>query len=260
MRLAALLFLLLAACGDDESTGTRVRHWYLDDAPHAAKWSYQGDTGPSHWGDLDPAWRIARTGKRQSPIDFVREDVKAAALPPIVFRYGTARVTFVSNGHTVKHEAKKEGYIDVGGKRYVLKQFHFHTPSEHTVDGEHADIELHLVHEAPDGEVAVVSVLGNRGKENARIAQAADELPVEAGEVVDYGVHGHVGALLPTSRAYWTYTGSFTTPPCTEGVRWFVLKEQKSVDPTFIDAVQHAEHDNNRPVQPLNGRVVKASR
>jgi carbonic anhydrase len=229
-------------------------------ADPAAHWTYKGGNGPGHWGDLDEKFEACRLGKNQSPIDIRDKDAVKAELPAIEFDYHASPLKIVDNGHTIQVNYAPGSGITVGGKRYELVQFHFHKPSEEHLNGKAYPMVAHLVHRAGDGTLAVVGVLLKQGARQAALAKVFDNLPAKAGEEVTVAnTEIDLNALLPKSRAYYTFAGSLTTPPCSEGVTWFVLKE-----PSNISAAQLAKFGsryamNARPVQPLNGRTVQVS-
>jgi carbonic anhydrase len=250
--IAGLLALpiLGAGCATDP-------HWYFSGADHEhhAAWSYAGDTGPEHWGALDPSYRLAETGRAQSPIDIRAASAIPAPPPQIRFRYAAEPATYVNNGHTLQHDQAPGSWLEVDGQCYALKQFHVHTPSEHTFDGVHLDAEIHLVHADAAGNVAVVGVLVRSGAKNPAFASVHGTLPRE-GQTKTLTGRIDPGAMLPESRRTYRYTGSFTTPPCTENVEWFVLEQPIEAAPEEIAGVHALEGNNARPTQPLNGRLV----
>lgn len=251
-RLAApvLPFLLvLAACGASTKSS------------QPAHWGYEGEHGPEHWAAVDPAFSACASGRAQSPVDIVTSATVSEELPELVCAYGTAPLAIVNNGHAIQVDVPPGDILMQGPNEYALKQFHFHGPSEHTVDGAHAPMEMHLVHADANGRLAVVGVLIREGAQNAALAPAWSHLPASAGQEVEpAGVQIDVAALLPETLGYWHYDGSLTTPPCTEGVRWFVLREPITLSRAQIDAFRAIVHPNNRPVEPLDGRIVKSSR
>jgi len=222
------------------------------DAPH---WSYEGKTGPEHWGSLDPAWAAAKDGKEQSPIDIA--DATAIALEPIEFHYESTRVNIINNGHTIQVNCDPGSYIEVDGETYQLAQFHFHAPSEHTIDGEPAAIEMHLVHKSAAGELAVVGVMIQPGEANAAFDPAWKHLPKEAGAEQKHEDRMTLADLLPAEQTYYTYPGSLTTPPCSEGVKWLVTTTPIAMSAEQIAAYTDIYSGNNRPIQPLNERVIE---
>lgn len=221
---------------------------------HAA-WDYEGDNGPQHWGELDKAYAACSTGRHQSPIDI--SDPVDRDLPPITFNYDTGTTEIINNGHTVMIEYAPGSTITVDGHTYELKQFHFHAPSEHTVDGEHFPMEAHLVHADEDGNLAVVAVFYRIGQTNVTLSKLWQHLPHQAGIKHYLPAHHNVSHLMPDNRDYYSYTGSLTMPPCTEGVRWLILKTPVRLLKDHIDQFKAVvEQPDNRPVQPLNDRIV----
>ena len=232
----------------------------LASAQTAAHWDYYGKTGPLGWGRLDPAYKACSEGKEQSPID-IRGAHLNKALPPIEFHYMAASVEVENNGHTVEIMVKPGSYIVVNGVRYDLQQFHFHHPSEEAVNGKLTDMSLHLVHKSADGKLAVIAVRlsEERGDPNAILAALWEHMPTTAGATDKVTDMVNPGGLLPTDRGYWTYTGSLTTPPCTEGVRWFVFEQPLSISRSQLQAFARLYKINSRPVQDTHGRRIEAN-
>jgi len=151
--------------------------------------------------------------------------------------------------------------MTVDSRKYELQQFHFHHPAEEEVNGRTFPLVAHLVHKSTDGALAVVAVLLSDGSENAFIDEVWKYLPPEQGrEMAPEGVSLDVSRLLPAEREYYTFAGSLTTPPCTEGVTWFVLKTAAQVSARQVAAFAKRYPHNARPVQPLNGRTVSVSK
>lgn len=236
-------------------------HWYFSNKPHDhdAHWSYEGETGPEHWGDLSPTYRIAKEGRRQSPIDVVWTKAEVSDLPPLVFHYLSEPASFVNNGHTLQHDERSASWISLGGKRFDLRQFHFHTPSEHTIAGRHAPAEIHLVHRGSSGKIVVIAILVEVGASDSEMLKAIRSMPHEhGGESVVRRDFDPI-ELIPDRHDYFTYEGSFTTPPCTEGVTWIVMNDPFRADPAALKEVRGILDKNNRPVQPLHGRKIKTN-
>jgi len=232
-----------------------------DTTAHASDWSYEGATGPEHWGDLKPAYVLAKTGRRQSPIDIVVADTAAGDLDPLVVSYHDTSIDLINNGHTIQDDYHGGGHIKIGGHEYTLTQFHFHSPSEHTIDGKHSAMEMHLVHKDAGGTLAVLAVMINEGKENAQFARLSKYVPKTPGRTKSVeGVSINAADLLPKSQANYRYTGSLTTPPCSEDVSWVIFKEPIEASKEQIENFREIIFRNNRPTQPLNGRTVKATR
>jgi|SRR5215831_17856781 len=224
--------------------------------PH---WSYAGKDGPDHWSELDKSFSACQAGHHQSPIDI--RAPKAADLPPIQFAYQPVPLHIVNNGHTIQVNYAPGSFITVGDKRYELKQFHFHHPSEERINGKGFAMVAHLVHAAPDGALAVVAVLLDAGAANPFVASLWQHLPSHEGPEQDFDdAKLDVTALLPTNRGYYTFDGSLTTPPCSENVTWFVLKTPEPISQGQADAFGKIYPNDARPTQPLYDRQVLMTR
>lgn len=221
-------------------------------------WGYEGPEGPSHWGELADDYATCKTGKNQSPINI--SGLKAASLAGIKFDYKHSALDIINNGHTIQINYAPGSSINLGGKIYKLLQFHFHSPSEHTVDGMPYDMVAHLVHRADDGQLGVIAVLMKKGKKNAVIDAIWSIMPTHAGEKKQTDTKINVANLLPTSTTYYNYSGSLTTPPCSEGVNWMVLKHPVEVSSDQVAAFTNIFSKSVRPVQPLHGRSIHASK
>lgn len=227
------------------------------------QWEYEGPRGPEHWSSLDPEYADCK-GKEQSPID-IRDTVKAD-LPALRFEYKSGPLKYlINNGHTIRvnyHDAPGTGsFLIVGDKRYQLTQFHFHRPSEELVHGKAYEMVAHFMHQANDGQVAGVTVFLKAGKANATVQQIWEHMPEKAGKEQEIpGVEINPAGLVPSETGHYEYMGSLTAPPCTEGVRWFVLKTPVEMSVEQIDAFARLYPHDVRAVQPLNGRIVKESR
>lgn len=225
-------------------------------------WSYEGSTGPEHWGALDPAYAACNAGSAQSPID-IRSTAKEK-LPTLRFDYHSGPLKYlINNGKTVRvnyHAPDNENFLFVGEQRYQLTQFHFHRPSEESIRGETFAMVAHFMHESRDGKVAGVAVLLKSGSANTTVQQIWDYMPlVEGNEHEIPGVSIDPAGLLPRDFGYYTYEGSLTAPPCTEGVTWFVLKSPVEISSAQIAAFAKLYLHDVRPGQPLNGRIVRES-
>lgn len=220
--------------------------------------SYEGANGPSYWGDLSPAYSTCKAGKQQSPVDLGR--AKRVALPALLFDYKPVPLRLINNGHTVQANYAAGNTLTVNGQRYELTQFHFHRPSEERIDGHAFDMVIHLVHANSRGETAVVSILIRRGAANGAIEKIFSAIPKTAGEEQEIpGVQVNASDLLPPNASYYTYRGSLTTPPCTEGVTWFILATPITASANQIHAFSLLFPPNARPLQPLGSRTVNAS-
>jgi carbonic anhydrase len=222
-------------------------------AGHGAHWGYKGDVGPDRWTTLKPEF-AACAGKNQSPID-VSETIDAK-LKLVGFGYKAGGYEVVNNGHTIQVNIEDGSHIIVDNAHFNLKQFHFHSPSENHISGKSYPLEAHLVHADKDGNLAVVAVVFNEGKANAVVDAAWREMPKAEGKNA-LSTKVSAAGLLPKDRAYYRYNGSLTTPPCTEGVRWIVMKKPMTVSKDQLNAFQSTlGFANNRPIQPANARPV----
>lgn len=221
-------------------------------------WDYEGAGGPENWSKLDQNNKVCAIGQRQSPID-IKDGIKVD-LEPIKFNYQPSTFRIIDNGHTVQVEIG-ESSISLTGKTYELVQFHFHRPSEEKVNGQRFDMVAHLVHKADDGQLAVVAVLLERGTENSFIQTLWNNMPLEKNlPVAPPTTTIDLNTLLPTARNYYTYMGSLTTPPCSEGVLWLVMKQPVQVSPDQINIFSRLYKNNARPIQPSGGRLIKEGR
>jgi carbonic anhydrase len=223
---------------------------------HAAHWSYSGANGPDHWGAEDPAFATCSNGHRQSPIDI--ETATTAALPPINFAYKPFPLTVTDTHHTFQVNVPQgSGGITVGADHYELVQFHFHRPSEEEMHGKHYAMVAHLVHKNDKGELAVVAVLIHAGAANAFLEPVFADFPAEGTESKAAGTNADLMQLLPAKHGYYTFEGSLTTPPCSEHVRWFVLKEPVDASKEQIRQFAARYPHNARPTQPVNARNIQ---
>jgi carbonic anhydrase len=227
-------------------------------AGSGAHWAYEGEHGPDHWGHMSGEYKACSEGKTQSPIDLT--GAASEELAEIKFDYKASKLNAVNNGHTVQVNYDNGSSISVNGEQYNLVQFHFHTPSEHTVAGKSFGNEMHLVHKNDKGELAVVGVLIENGQENAAYKAIWSNLPKKANEKKSVAVDINASELLPKDRKYFTYSGSLTTPPCSENVRWIVLQTPIQMSEGQIKEIQKIMHNNNRPVQKMHDRVLKISK
>jgi carbonic anhydrase len=223
-----------------------------------ADWAYEGKKGPLNWGRLDPAYKVCSDGKEQAPID-IRGAHLNKSLPPIEFHYLSGAMTLTNTGHTVQITPPAGSYIVVGGTRYDLVQFHFHHPGEEAVKGKLPDMSLHLVHKSADGKYVVVAVRLNEGNPNAVLAALWEHLPKTAGATDQLAESMSPAGLLPTDRGYWTYEGSLTAPPCTEGVRWFVFEQEVEISRAQLRSFGALYKVNSRLLQATRGRKIEAN-
>lgn len=222
-----------------------------------AHWGYSGDAGPQSWGGLRADFSLCGSGQRQSPIDI--RDGFAVELEPVKFDYRPVEFSVIDNGHTVQANLAAGNSIELSGRRYELKQFHFHRPSEERIDGRQFEMDVHLVHKDADGRLAVVAVLLERGAAQSVVQMVWNNLPLEKRQEQKARVNIDVSQLLPTDRRYYTYMGSLTTPPCTEGVQWVVMRHPVAVSEEQIDLFSRLYPMNARPAQSASGRRILQS-
>ncbi len=224
-------------------------------AGQGTHWSYSGEEGPEHWGELDPKFSACAEGKNQSPINltgFIESDLK-----PIGIHYEAGGREILNNGHTVQVNFTPGSKISVDGHAFELKQYHFHAPSENHINGKSYPMEAHLVHADEAGNLAVVAVMFVEGKTNQSIASVWSYMPGIVGGKQNLPSGVSAEGILPSNRDYYRFDGSLTTPPCSEGVSWLVMKEPVTVSKDQIEKfVQVMHHPNNRPIQPVNARPV----
>lgn len=223
-----------------------------------ATWGYEGEFAPENWGELAPEFSTCKTGQKQSPIN-LQKKASSSNLPAIQFDYKYSPLEVINNGHTIKVKYAPGSSISIAGKRYELLQFHFHTPSEHQINSQTYPMVAHLVHKSSDGDLAVIGVLMKEGKANNFISALWSNIPKQSKtQKVIRGIQINASALPPANQSYYNYPGSLTTPPCSEGVNWIVLKTPIEVSKEQIQQFQSIYNGNARPVQPLNNRQVKS--
>ena len=239
-----VLILMLSSACTPQQTETASPHW-----------TYEGEEGPSHWGELDESYATCSVGKSQSPIDVLNPSEQD--LTNISFHSQPSAVNILNNGHTVQVNYDPGSYIELDNTRYDLVQFHYHAPSEHTIDSESFPAELHIVHRSADGNLAVVGILLKEGTENVAYQPFIGNLPVEKTDPKDAGVKINAIDLLPSVQTTFRYSGSLTTPPCTEGVNWLLMTTPVEISAQQLTALDSLfEAGNNRPVQPINDRTL----
>jgi len=229
-------------------------------AQSGAYWNYEGHTGPLVWSHLDPAYAACNHGHQQSPID-IRGARLNKSLLPIQFHYIAGPVTVENDGRGIVVHVDKGSYIVAGGVRYDLVDYEFHRPAEHPVHGKLTDMEVDLVHQSADGKLAILGVRlsEDRGDPNATMATLWAHLPVRPGTSARITDPIDAGGLIPADPGYWTYTGSQLTPPCTEGVQWFVYEEPLDISREQLRLFTALFRLNTRPVQDLHGRKIEAN-
>ncbi|MFN2226745.1 MAG: carbonic anhydrase [Anaerolineae bacterium] len=221
-------------------------------------WGYDGDIGPEHWGALTPEFAACAEGREQSPVNI---PATAPVNPPeLRFDYRPSAINIVNNGHSIQVNYEPGSTLEAGGAVYELVQFHLHGLSEHTLNGAYTDMELHLVHKDAAGHIAVVAVMIEGGAHNPSYEAVLANMPAEEGDPLTVpGTMANASQLLPAEQSYYRYNGSLTTPPCTEGVAWFVLATPVELSTAQIAAFRSLYDHNYRPVQPLYERTFLRS-
>ncbi len=236
--------------------------WATADEGHGPHWSYSGASGPEHWAEEDASFATCGAGaeRHQSPINI--DGAPRQDLPPLEFSYKPLPLTVTDTGHSFQVNAPPgSGGITVGGEHYELVQFHFHRPSEETFQGHHYSMVAHLVHKNDKGQLAVVAVQIKKGQENAFLKEVFDNFPAKgAKEKSVSGTSVDLSTFVPGRHGYYTYEGSLTTPPCSEGVRWFELKSSVEASAAQVQEFALRYPNNARPTQALNGRSVTQSK
>jgi carbonic anhydrase len=224
---------------------------------YASHWSYEGEGAPEHWGELDEAYKTCQSGMNQSPINI--DSTLKAHLTPLQTHYTEGPITLTNNGHTIQagEKADTRDSITLDKQTWSLQQFHFHAPSENTIHGKNYAMEMHLVHKNAEGELVVVAVMFDKGAPNAELEKLWKVIPEHAEQNATINQNLNLNNLLPKDKTYWRFSGSLTTPPCSEGVIWVVLKHPLTLSAEQLEKFTHTmHHDNNRSVQSLHGRVV----
>lgn len=265
MRAGSMRVVLLIVAAGVAPMGSRAQtsdysHYV---SPWKTAWDYRGPRGAAHWSSLDPAYALCNVGREQSPIDI--RNPRRADLPPLRFEYRRESARYViNNRYTLRvnyHDAPGTGsFLMIGMKRYQVVQFHFHHPGEEAVDGRRYPMVLHVMHRSVDGETVGVAVFLRAGRANPTVQQILAHGPAAEGQLAVPGLMVDPTSMLPHDRSYYTYMGSVSAPPCTEGVRWIVLKTPVEVSAAQIAAFARLFPDDARPLQPLDGRIVEESR
>ena len=255
----ALILLLFTFTGCQSESDTAATE--ADEAAETAEademqnveWGYSGEGAPENWADISEDF-AACDGQMQSPIDIPTGD-NPEETSSISMSYETAEGTLKDAGYVLQMDISG-GTLTIDDKAYQLAQLHFHTPSEHTIDGTRYPAEVHLVHAADDAQLAVVGVMFEEGEENAALAEFWNNIPnIEEAGTVNF----NAGSLLPDDRTAYTYSGSLTTPPCSEVVSWHVMETPVSISAEQLETLTNMHDDNERPIQPLNDRTVEVA-
>jgi carbonic anhydrase len=277
--LATSLALLIAACSASQTEPPRpqLATTASPDAPktkaiappkEAPHWTYEEAEGPAKWSTLSGEWKVCGAGRSQSPIDIDKTAKSDLPAFKAEFKPATLKIIHhehmadaINNGHSIQVNYTEGDTLKIGDQQFQLLQYHFHSPSEHTVAGKHFPIEMHLVHKASDGQLAVIGVFVEEGRHNAAFDPIWSNLPkTKSTEYHLENVKVDVSSLLPTKTTSYRYDGSLTTPPCSEGVKWIVMTTPIQLSTQQINTFRAIMKGNNRPIQALNGRSVVTDR
>lgn len=217
-------------------------------------WSYEGKEAPEHWGSLKNEFALCKQGVNQSPIDI--RALADADLSPLQLDYQGKVASVINNGHTLQANFGTGNQLTLEGNSFELKQVHMHAPSENTINGKQYPLEAHFVHADADGRLAVIGIMFEEGASNPGFAALAPAYPAKASDAVPFGAELSPKAFFPQSLDYFRFNGSLTTPPCSEGVRWVVLKQVQTLSADELKAFTSVYSNNARPVQPVNARIV----
>lgn len=248
--------LLLTACSEtDKGQGSHVAHW-----------GYEVGDGPAEWAAMNSDWRLCAEGRQQSPIDLVGgtefelpdSHIQTPSEREVAVLNNAGVIGPLDNGHTIQVNAKTGEHLKIGKQVYELLQFHFHAPSEHTLAGEHYPMEVHFVHQAENGAIAVLGVFVEEGAENPGIVPLWNQLSEEPGSeaTVQIATDFADRVFYGGASGVYHYTGSLTTPPCSEEVSWFIRKAPTQLSKDQIGEFTAVYDHNNRPVQALNNRTL----
>lgn len=220
----------------------------------AAQWGYGEHNGPAIWSKLDSKFKVCGTGMKQSPIDIQTSNVEVSN-NQLHLLYGENAKDIVYNGHSVQVDFDEAGGLVFKNRKYKLVQLHFHTPSETHIDGKTYPMEMHMVHQDKNGNLLVLAVLFEKGKNNVALNRIISRAPADINKTYPIG-NVHISQILPKKTGYYAFSGSLTTPPCSEGVQWVVLKDSVEVSQAQIDAMHAILKDSARNIQPTNNRVI----
>lgn len=218
-------------------------------------WDYDGQQGPKHWGKLSPDNTLCTEGKNQSPIHL--SNFQEAKLNHIPFDYKVVDKYVEHHGHAIQVDFASGNNIEVDNHNFELKQVHFHTPSEHQIEGKSFPMEAHFVHADQSGNLAVIGVMFDIGAQNKSLSRVLKVAPKTMHNKVKLGKDFSPMALLPSNKSYYRYNGSLTTPPCTEGVRWLIMKQPSYLSSEQLEKLRAlVGNNNNRPLMDINARPV----
>ena len=225
------------------------------DGNHKTPWSYKGKEGPESWGKLSTEFATCAAGRNQSPINI--DKTTHASLKPLKSIQKFPARDIANDGHSVSVNFKEGNMLVLDSAAYQMKQLNFHSPSEHTIHGKIFPLEAQFLHSDSKGNLTIIAVMYTEGKANLGLAKLWGQITKEVSEPVVLKNRVTPNELIPDNQSYYRLSGSLTTPPCTEGVRWLVMKTPMTASKEQIKALNEViTFDNNRPLQALNGRII----
>lgn len=251
--MASMLFLGWERSEAAQHTAPSAKHSSI---PRDAHWDYLGVEGPEHWSMLTPKYMTCEAGRQQSPINITMAD-HGQQPETLEFHYQTSELHELNNGHTIQVSHISECNVALNHHTYQLRQFHFHEPSEHHIEGKAFPMEMHLVHQDEGGHILVIAVMLTIGADEPVLGQLWQWLPKQIGQEVSLPLNLSIAEILPKNTRHFSYSGSLTTPPCTEGVQWIVLEEPIHISQQDVDQFVQIIGHNARPVQPLENRHIE---
>ena len=254
--LVALFASLVSFAQESTRTGQNLTHKMAGDEQNRLHWGYLGIEGPEHWGLLTKKYATCETGSKQSPIDIPTKGLNHRQ-ETLDFHYNTSELHEMNNGHTVQVSHKSGCHVELNKRSYNLRQFHFHEPSEHHIDGKAFPMEMHLVHQDETGHILVIAVMMETGPEHPVFKNLWNWLPDQIGKETSVPMRVSLREALPANTEHYSYSGSLTTPPCSEGVQWLVLTTPIKVSEQSLKKFSAIIGDNARPVQPLENRRIE---
>ncbi len=255
--IAISALLLMGGCAEDSGKEPKVKIEEHSTKHETHKhWGYSGNVAPENWGKLDEKFKMCSEGKIQMPIDI--RPTKDIDLPKLDLKYGAKSKSIINNGHTVQVNIDNGDTLTVDGNVYELKQFHFHTPSENHINGKSFPLEAHFVHSTKDGKLAVISVMFKEGAMNPTLTKIIKTFPLGENKSKKLELSKeYIDVMMPKDKDYYKTMGSLTTPPCSENVLWIIFKNPQTASKAQIEAMhKEINKDNNRPIQPTNGREI----
>lgn len=258
-----LTLIFFVSCNTKKTKSEEVKEVKTEEVKHTKKdckdahWSHhKGEDGPENWKNLCDGFSDCGENS-QSPINIVTTNIVSdSVLVAPKFSYDKSKVAIINNGHTLQFNIDEGSSVNLNGKEYQLLQFHYHALSEHTINGKYSPIEVHFVHKHSDTDFAVLGIMYKEGKENNLFTKYLNDFPTKKGNFKSDKTIDLLN-LFPKNKSYFNYSGSLTTPPCSEVVNWHVLKTPVEASKEQIEAFSKILHNNFRPIQPLNDRTVR---